>query len=630
MKAVLIALAVSLSALESASSAASYDNTPATTDREKASRLVVMIQSDFEGAARFGAGIVVGMEGRDVYVVTANHVVRRPNDAGGLEVGKVSVTLRGILPESVEVLPVFALKRDVAVLKVRLAAPDAQQVAGWDFAILASAHPQATAEDDPIYMLGQPQGRRWRMNGSPEHLKLVSALLDEPVYEFESALLDAGHSGGALLNGELQIIGMIRGETAPYGQAVPIVGTGTSFEPVQDAAFNEDSSSIAQLMAHWRLPFQLRHVRPGLLLGENYLCHDYGRGSPLACYGTAPWIPAGEDGPANTYPLGDERVRSAASGAEHLCAVTVSSEVFCLGRNLDGRLGIPASERTYQVPVSVQGAPVLHRLAAGGRHTCGLSAQGVAYCWGANESGQLGDGSTVGSHVPVRVAGTMRFSSISAGEKHTCAVSWGQTLFCWGDSTAIGTRFYVAEQARSTLVPVQLQLVSPPQRMRFSANEPPSAPIMDSIQAVAAGSDYSCAVEISLALYCWGRNAQGRLGFPGARERSEPVRVGGELRFRAVAVGRGHHSCGLSTEGQIYCWGANQFGQLGDGTKNPSATPVRASTNRLFSEVAVTEGTTCGIDSKNNEILCWGKVALDRSGTPERLRPEPLYRVILR
>jgi alpha-tubulin suppressor-like RCC1 family protein len=121
----------------------------------------------------------------------------------------------------------------------------------------------------------------------------------------------------------------------------------------------------------------------------------------------------------------------------HACGITSAGAAYCWGSNSDGQLGNGASgggslvlERT---PVAVGGGLTFTSILAGGGYSCGLIASGAAYCWGWNEYGVLGNGTTTGSTTPVAVSGGLTFSGLSNGDgNHLCGTTSAGALYCWG------------------------------------------------------------------------------------------------------------------------------------------------------------------------------------------------------
>src|SRR5213078_2781873 len=145
-------------------------------------------------------------------------------------------------------------------------------------------------------------------------------------------------------------------------------------------------------------------------------------------------IGCGGDGGRATQPAGFA-FASVSSGAEHACGLTTSGAAYCWGYNGWGQLGNGSTE-DGPLPVAVAGGLRFTALTAGYMHTCGLTPSGAAYCWGYNGQysgfGPLGDGSVTPSSVPVAVTGGLTFSSVSPGREHTCGLTATGSAYCWG------------------------------------------------------------------------------------------------------------------------------------------------------------------------------------------------------
>ena len=123
-----------------------------------------------------------------------------------------------------------------------------------------------------------------------------------------------------------------------------------------------------------------------------------------------------------------------AAGANHTCARTLTAAAFCWGKNNRGQLGTGQADSLARRPVPVSGGRTWITLAAGGDHSCGIATDSLAYCWGANDKGQLGDSSFSDRAAPVAVYGTIHFVAITAGDAHTCALAASGVIYCWGDN----------------------------------------------------------------------------------------------------------------------------------------------------------------------------------------------------
>ena len=197
-------------------------------------------------------------------------------------------------------------------------------------------------------------------------------------------------------------------------------------------------------------------------------------------------------------------------------------------------------------------ATVAQTVTTGGFHTCALTSVGGVQCWGQNESGQLGDGTTINRNTPVDVttlgSGVV---AVSAGGNHTCALLGSGAMKCWGlnSSGQLGDGTTVNRPA-----PVDVLGLS------------------TGVTAISAGGYHTCAVMTSGALKCWGRNDRGQLGDNSNTNRSTPVDVFGLSSGIVAGAGggsdaQGGHTCAMTSGGGVKCWGRNDHGQVGDGTK---------------------------------------------------------------
>ncbi|MBX3012878.1 MAG: hypothetical protein KF832_15290 [Caldilineaceae bacterium] len=279
-------------------------------------------------------------------------------------------------------------------------------------------------------------------------------------------------------------------------------------------------------------------------------------------------------------------VQALVANGSHSCAVLSSGGVVCWGGNRAGQLGDgTVAERRVPVPVLELSAGVT-TLAAGGSHTCALLQSGTVRCWGSNQAGQLGNGTTQDTTTPVNVTGlTTGVIALTAGASHTCALLQTGTLQCWG-ANANGQLGDGTTTARTLPTPV--------------------SGLAGAVQGLAAGSEHTCAILSDGRLQCWGDNARGQLGDGTREDRSTPTLVNqGSDRMAVVTAGR-YHSCALAIDGDLYCWGANNRGQLATSTVDSSRTPLRI-TGVPGDAVAVTAGLdhVCAI-FKAKTVYCWG------------------------
>lgn len=236
----------------------------------------------------------------------------------------------------------------------------------------------------------------------------------------------------------------------------------------------------------------------------------------------------------------------------HTCALTVEGRALCWGWNIAGQLGVGSkSQDPYDIPRFVDGGLRFVDLSTGYGHTCAVAEGGDAYCWGAGARGRLGTGAEDERLSPAPVAGGLAFSDVSAGGAYTCGVTADGGVYCWGWGAAgrLGTG---SQQDR--LVPTPALMPEP-------------------AVAIQAGRGHTCAIAASGALYCWGENSRGQLGTGDQEHRLEPARVLLDDPVARVSVGW-IHTCAITTDDRLYCWGSNSFRQLGDGTGHSRTEPT--------------------------------------------------------
>ncbi len=283
---------------------------------------------------------------------------------------------------------------------------------------------------------------------------------------------------------------------------------------------------------------------------------------------------------------------SIAAGGRHTCAIDPSGLARCWGANESGQLGAgDLSARDGPTPVA--GQLRFAQIATGGAHSCGLTADGDAYCWGDDDHGQLGDATTSLRDAPVRVAGPARFRTLRAGLDHSCGVTTAGTLACWG-ANAHGQLGDGTTRDRATPVTVA--------GLRAAT--------------VAVGWRHTCALTPEGTALCWGDNANGQLGDGSRTARLAPIPVAGGRTFVAIAAGA-THTCAAATDGATYCWGT------GGASAAPHPTPARVEAGAPFVTLAAGSVHTCGRTAAG-QLLCWGRNPYGQLGdgtTSDRWRP---------
>ncbi len=355
------------------------------------------------------------------------------------------------------------------------------------------------------------------------------------------------------------------------------------------------------------------------------------------------------------------------AGKEHTCGVRMDGTVWCWGRNNRRQLGDGTTSDSTR-PVFVSPLQNAVGVAAGSEHSCAVLANGEVWCWGRDDKGQLGTGGSGDSGVPLLVStdgGMGGAVMISAGHKHNCAVDAFQTAWCWGDggNGRLGTG---DKNDKNTPTPVEVPLGMADAATVSAGKEHTCAldvsgavwcwgrddksqlgtggsgdsdiPLRVSTDSgmdedvimVTAGEKHTCAADVSGALWCWGEKADGRLGDGLDQEQDEPSRVVHDVLSQGVFISAGEaHTCAFDVDDKPYCWGKNGHGQLGTNNKVPSAVPVPVHTETgLLNTVLISSGGThtCAVRS-NNWAYCWGNNGNGQLGignTSERVYPEQI------
>jgi len=276
------------------------------------------------------------------------------------------------------------------------------------------------------------------------------------------------------------------------------------------------------------------------------------------------------------------------TGYHHSCVLDGQGEAYCWGHNVNrGQLG----DGTYvdsSIPVRVLGSIRFRELAGGAHHTCGLTAAGFVYCWGKNDFGQLGNGTFEDTPIPMPVTGGHRFATVVAGASHTCGLTFEGEAYCWGTNG----RGQLGDGGTET------------------ATEPVAVVGGLRFELLAAGFDHACGIVAGGQAYCWGKNSEGQLGDGTLTYRNAPVPVGGDLRFLESGAGRiaggQNHTCAITVDRQLYCWGDNWHNQLGlSSTRSVVRLPQAVAGMLPVDQVAAGGDHTCVTDAEGI-AWCWG------------------------
>jgi alpha-tubulin suppressor-like RCC1 family protein len=310
------------------------------------------------------------------------------------------------------------------------------------------------------------------------------------------------------------------------------------------------------------------------------------------------------------------------TGWNQSCADGSDDQIYCWGYDEPPQIGPLPDPPNYPspVPVIAPAGITLRDVSVGSLVFCalgsGLGKSGQGYCWGEEFYGELGDGrrDAIYYHGPrsVIMPAGVSFASIRTGVRHTCAVATDGRAFCWGQGPngELGNGTYTAQVD----TPVAVTL-----------------PLGVTLASIDPGWDHTCAVGTDQKVYCWGSDLFGQLGNGPAVTTAQPTPVEvvmpPSVAFTAVTVGAAH-SCALTTDGRIYCWGSGGAGELGTGSlgdSQPSPVELTQPAGVTFTGVSAFHHHTCA--TSTGPTYCWGDNGKRRLGdgtTTARPTPVPV------
>lgn len=356
-----------------------------------------------------------------------------------------------------------------------------------------------------------------------------------------------------------------------------------------------------------------------------------------------------------------EPVPGFSAGGRHTCTLDAAGDIWCAGWNVLGQVGNGLQGVEVLYPIKVQASVKFTSVSAGDRHTCAIDTEQKAWCWGSNQLGQLGNGSgAFFSSVPTPVAGGYNFVDIEAGTLTTCGVTAEGRAYCWGyggyGNLGNGSLSYTEPLPQLVNSPLNFKSVSLGiyHGCALDAAEQASCwgynidgllgtGTSDNIQEIpgpvsgghtfkslALGELFSCGLTGSQQAFCWGNNSKGQLGNGSSDRALLPTPVSGNLSLKALAGGGGH-ACALDLSGQAHCWGSNEYKELGNLSAGIFSTlPLAVDGGLSFRTLESGLRHTCA-ESPELELYCWGQNlngAFGDGGLSDGSSPSPAMAIV--
>ena len=377
------------------------------------------------------------------------------------------------------------------------------------------------------------------------------------------------------------------------------LGSNTSYDvPMLVGKDLEDEEAVTELMSGWS----------SVSSTSTHTCGTRDDGT-LYCWGNGNWgrlgqgdlsgsqVPLSVEVEVPNFPGLDPEAgwTGVVATADSACATRGDGSLWCWGENSSGQLAIgETGYKTSPVLASVDYNYNWSNLANGYYHICGLRDEESLWCWGRSHFGQLGRGLPTGDHMrPAPVLYDLSWAVASGGENFTCAVDADEELHCWGynRSGQLGRGFAGGDN-----------------------NEPVVVETPETADQLSAGHEYACFVSAENDLWCWGRNSYSKLGQGqgDADRRATPTLVEPQGAWRQVetakgdATSGGFFTCGIQTDGTLWCWGWGNSGRLGTGNNTSQPLPFQLGEDDDWDHVSLGQEHSCAVKT-DNSLWCWGR-----------------------
>ena len=279
---------------------------------------------------------------------------------------------------------------------------------------------------------------------------------------------------------------------------------------------------------------------------------------------------------------------SVAACIGHILAIDNSGQLWAWGWNEYSQLGDGTTGGNKTTPTKIKEGTIFTSVAAGFFHSLAIDNSGQLWAWGSNSSGQVGDGTIENiKNTPTKIKEGTKFITVAAGWNHSLAIDNSGQLWTWGQNNdgQLGDGTSGEENNKNT--PTKIK-----EGTKFTT--------------VSAGVEHSLAIDNSGQLWVWGWNRYSQLGDGTYKQKNTPTKIKKGTKFTTISAGS-NHSLAIDNSGQLWAWGSNNYGQLGDGTiENIKNTPTKIKEGTKFTTVAAGWNHSLAIDNLG-QLWTWGK-----------------------
>lgn len=282
-------------------------------------------------------------------------------------------------------------------------------------------------------------------------------------------------------------------------------------------------------------------------------------------------------------------------GTQHTCAIKTDGSLYCWGYNYWSVLGTGTLQSPFQqlAPLRI-GTDTWKQVSAGELQTCAIKSDDTLWCWGTNQTGAVGTGTTMQVPAPTQIT-AMKWLAISASISHTCGIDSDHHRWCWGDGTygELGDGL-----SGSSAIPY---IQGTPKQIG-----------VDTWDSIIAGYYMTCGIKTDGTLWCNGTNSLGQLGNNTTNAQTLPVQIGVNDKFYEVQTRFGT-TCAHSKDGTLQCWGFNLWGMVGDGSTTQRNQPMTVALSTDWTAFGVGLGAVCG-SHFDGRVECWGNDDFGEAG----------------